>query len=407
VATGGGGGGASPNAPGAGGQSDTTGPGSPGAGPLGGDGFVGAQNAGAGGGGGGGYYGGGGGGETDNCGAFGFGGGAGSTYADPAGTNVSYGNDLTATPMVTISYLTDPSFTSAPINDTVQTGSAYSRSITVSATPTATLSIASGALPAGLTFVDNGDNTATVSGTPTAPGSYGFDVLADNSNGPPDTQTEHINVFVPAPISPSPSPSVSATTSPSATPTATVSPRQALTLVVNTPSIAAGSTARLTATGAANEAYQLQCYTRPSTTYFTARSGSFDATGSAVTFTLSLGRNTRCFIQYATTSTQGASPSVVVNVHTVLSLSTVRTGVRSYIFQGRNLPRVAGQLITLYRVDGSGNEIRTSNLVTDSSGIYRVTRTFTGTGTFQFKVRTSQTLNNAAGVSNTITVNVH
>jgi hypothetical protein len=183
--------------------------------------------------------------------------------------------------------------------------------------------------------------------------------------------------------------------------------RATLTLVVNTPSIAAGSTARLTATGAANEAYQLQCYTRPSTTYFTARSGSFDATGSAVTFTLSLGRNTRCFIQYATTSTQGASPSVVVNVHTVLSLSTVRTGVRSYIFQGRNLPRVAGQLITLYRVDGSGNEIRTSNLVTDSSGIYRVTRTFTGTGTFQFKVRTSQTLNNAAGVSNTITVNVH
>jgi hypothetical protein len=194
----------------------------------------------------------------------------------------------------------------------------------------------------------------------------------------------------------------------SASPTPTSSGgRAALTLVVNTPSIAAGSTARLTATGAASQAYQLQCYTRPSTTYFTARSGSFDAAGSAVTFTLSLGRNTRCFIQYATTSTQGASPSVVVNVHTVLSLSTVRTAVRTYTFQGRNLPRVAGQLITLYRVDSSGNEIRTSNLTTDSTGIYRVSRHFTGTGTFQFKVRTSQTLNNAAGVSNTITVAVH
>jgi hypothetical protein len=193
------------------------------------------------------------------------------------------------------------------------------------------------------------------------------------------------------------------TASPSPTGTST---RAALTLVVNTPTVAAGSTARLTATGAANEAYQLMCYSRPSTTFVLARSGTFNAAGDAVTFTLSLGRNTRCFIQYATTSAQGASPSVVVNVRTVLSLSTVRTGVRTYVFQGRNLPRVAGQLITLYRVDAAGNEIRTSNLVTDNSGIYRVTRTFTGTGSFLFRVRTSQTLNNASGVSNTITVRV-
>ncbi|MBK5305898.1 MAG: hypothetical protein JJD92_04340 [Frankiaceae bacterium] len=183
--------------------------------------------------------------------------------------------------------------------------------------------------------------------------------------------------------------------------------RAALTLTVLTPTIPAGSTGQLRATGAANELYELRCYTRPSTTYFTARSGAFDTAGNPVTFTLSLGRNTRCFIQYATTPAQGASGSVVINVTTVLSLSTVRTGVRTYIFQGRNLPRVAGQLITLYRVDAAGNEIRTPNLVTDSSGIYRVTRTFTGTGTFGFKVRTSQTMNNAAGVSSTITVRVY
>ena len=173
---------------------------------------------------------------------------------------------------------------------------------------------------------------------------------------------------------------------------------------MTTPVIDAGSTATLVATGQANELYQLRCYTRPSSTYVTAREGAFDAAGHPVTFTLSLGRNTRCFIQYAVNSGVGASPSVVVNVRTVLSLSAVRTGVRTYVFQGRNLPRVAGQLITLYRVDSLGREVRTSNLTTDSSGIYRVTRTFGGTGTFQFKVRTSQTLNNAAGVSNTITV---
>jgi hypothetical protein len=200
--------------------------------------------------------------------------------------------------------------------------------------------------------------------------------------------------------------SPSASTSPSATPTSSPQGRKSLTLTADTPVIDAGSTATLTATGEANQQYQLRCYSRPSSTYVTSREGAFNAAGDPATFTLSLGRNTRCFIQYAVNSGQGASPSVVVNVRTVLSLSTVRTGVRTYVFQGRNLPRVAGQLITLYRVDSLGREIRTSNLVTDATGVYRVTRTFTGTGTFLFRVRTSQTLNNAAGVSNTIRVSV-
>jgi len=193
-----------------------------------------------------------------------------------------------------------------------------------------------------------------------------------------------------------------------ATPTPSTTPggRAALTLTVLTPTVPAGSTGQLRATGAANQGFQLECYSRPSTTFTPSHPGTFNAAGDPVTFTLALGRNTRCFIEYTTNPTQGASPSVVINVRTVLSLSTVRTGVRTYIFQGRNLPRVAGQLITLYRVDAAGNEIRTSNLVTDNTGIYRVTRHFTGTGTFLFRVRTSQTLNNAAGVSNTITVRV-
>lgn len=205
--------------------------------------------------------------------------------------------------------------------------------------------------------------------------------------------------------SPSPTPSPTATASPTVSPT-TSPGRVNPTLTVLTPNIPAGSTATLRATGAASQQYALHCYTRPSATYFVARSGTFDATGTPVTFTLALGRNTRCYLSYATGPGQD-TPSVVVNVRTVLSLSTVRLGVRTYLFQGRNLPRVAGQLITLYRVDSAGNEIRTSNLVTDDSGIYRVTRRFTGSGTFLFRVRTSQTLNNAAGVSNTISVRVY
>jgi len=234
---------------------------------------------------------------------------------------------------------------------------------------------------------DSGTSTVTV--TFRTPGS-----TACQSSGGRCTDSSTLTVNG---SSPSPSPSRSAGPSP------TAAPRPPLTLAVNQPLIAAGSTATMTARGGASQAYQLQCYTRPSTTYFTARTGTFDAAADPVTFTLALGRNTRCFIQYAT-GAAGASPSVVVNVRTVLSLTAVRTGPRTYLFQGRNLPRAAGQLITLYRLDRAGNEIRTSSLVTDSSGIYRVSRTFTGTGTFPFRVRTSQTLNNAAGASSTIVV---
>jgi hypothetical protein len=175
---------------------------------------------------------------------------------------------------------------------------------------------------------------------------------------------------------------------------------------VLTPNITAGSTATLVATGAANQAYSLRCYSRPSTTYTEARSGVFDSTGDEVSFALNLGRNTRCFLQYVTNNGQGQSSSVVVIVRTVLSLSAVRSAVRTYVFQGRNLPRIAGQLITLYRVTSAGTEVRTATLKTDATGIYRLTRVFSGTGTFRFRARTPQTLNNAAGVSNTISVTI-
>jgi hypothetical protein len=201
--------------------------------------------------------------------------------------------------------------------------------------------------------------------------------------------------------------SPSASASPSTSPSPSSSPRQRLTLQAVTPSISAGTSATLSATGAANQAYSLQCYSRPSTTYTEARNGAFDSAGNPVSFTLNLGRNTRCFLQYVTNSSDGQSDSAVVNVRTVLSLGAVRGNApRTYVFQGRNLPRLAGQLITLYRVNADGSEVRTANLRTDASGIYRLTRSFSGTGAFQFRVRTPQTLSNAAGVSNTILVRI-
>jgi hypothetical protein len=193
------------------------------------------------------------------------------------------------------------------------------------------------------------------------------------------------------------------------TPSGTALPigRKVLTLTADVADVQPNETGLLTATGLAGQAIQLQCYSRPSTSYVTARNAMIDALGTPVTFQLKPGTNTRCFAQYALNSIQDASNSVLVNVHTTLSLSAVRTGVRTYVFQGRNLPRMAGQLITLYRVTSAGAEIRTANLTTDATGSYRVTRQFTGTGVYQFKVRTTQTLNNAPGASNVISVNIH
>ncbi len=70
--------------------------------------------------------------------------------------------------------------------------------ITTTGYPVATLSIPPSSLPGGLSFTDNGDGTATISGTPNAGtgGSYTITVTASNSVGTP---TEPITIYVDQP----------------------------------------------------------------------------------------------------------------------------------------------------------------------------------------------------------------
>jgi hypothetical protein len=197
-------------------------------------------------------------------------------------------------------------------------------------------------------------------------------------------------------------------------------------LSTDTPDIKPGQEGRLHATGQTGRELQLFCYSRPSTTYVQVRPSEpgqgIAVSNGSVDFTVFPGRNTRCYVQYLNDPSTG-SDSVVINVHTALSLSAYRDGVRKYHFQGTNLPRRPGQLITLYRYadrntngycdpqpapgDFTGKStnpdcvgIRTATAVTNSSNVWRIDRTFTGSGQFVFAVRTSQTLTNAAGVSN-------
>jgi hypothetical protein len=198
-------------------------------------------------------------------------------------------------------------------------------------------------------------------------------------------------------------------------------------LSTSTPDIIPGQSGRLHVTGQPGGSVQLYCYSRPNTDYTQARPNGPGSAGQGVTldqsgatdFSISPGTNTRCIAQYRNNSgTRGNS--VVVTVHTVLSLSAYRDGPRQYHFQGTNLPRRAGQLITLYRYatdqgkycvptaesdttakdDAGCHAIRTATAETNSSNVWRIDRTFTGSGQFYFVVRTSQTLTNARGHSN-------
>jgi hypothetical protein len=217
--------------------------------------------------------------------------------------------------------------------------------------------------------------------------------------------------------SPAPSRTTSPTPSAESSPTASSSPetsrspspppvptRDALEVSTSTPNIHPNETAVLDVRGSADESVELRCYSRPNSTYATVRRGALDVSGQ-VQFRLQPGTNTRCYATYGDDDSLDSS-SLVISVHTTLSLSARRLGVRSYEFRGRTLPRMAGQLVTLYRLS-NGSEVRTGSARTDANGIWSLTRAFSGAGTFPFLVRTSQTLNNAPGESQRVTVRIY
>jgi hypothetical protein len=183
--------------------------------------------------------------------------------------------------------------------------------------------------------------------------------------------------------------------------------------------------------GSSNSDVELYAYSRPNSSYARVRSGTTDPNGR-ITFDLKPGTNTRLYAHYVNgTSTTGPtdSPTAVITVHTSLSLSAYRDGVRKYHFQGTNLPRREGQLITLYRYakgpnldqycvptaesdtttkkDAGCTAVRTATARTNASNQWRIDRSFTGNGQFYFVVRTSDTLNNGRGHSNQRLTTIH
>jgi hypothetical protein len=76
---------------------------------------------------------------------------------------------------------TSPAFTSGAPTATAVVGTPYSYTVTASGTPSATYTVTSGVLPAGLSL---NPTTGAITGTPTTPGSYTFTVTASNGTAP-------------------------------------------------------------------------------------------------------------------------------------------------------------------------------------------------------------------------------
>ena len=118
--------------------------------------------------------------------------GSGGSY--PLSLTASNGVGPDATQTFTLTVDQDLAFTSASAA-TFSTGSAGSFTVTVTGFPTATLS-ESGVLPSGVTFTDNGDNSATLSGTPASGsgGSYPLALSAHNGVSADATQAFTLTV---------------------------------------------------------------------------------------------------------------------------------------------------------------------------------------------------------------------
>ena len=395
-ATGGGGGTQS-----SGGQPGVPG-GQPGSSYQGGAGATGSDNEG-GGGGGGGYFGGGGGGAgrrpTPTSSEPG-GGGAGWRWRLWLRRDLSLRRCGASSPAAISARASSSSATSAevapdfagPQAATGTVGMAFDNQpdVFVTATPTATLTIDDPQnLPPGVSFRDNGDNTGTVTGTPTQAGSYTVTVRATNSAG---QDTTRLTITVqpapvqssspptgggggggggapgnPPPSSTSPSPSVTASSSATSSASPSGSPicptgADNLPVRVNTSVINATGLASVTVTGARPGAtVELQGYSQD---HFLTRNFDNDATpvdrsrtaddsGAATFNDLRLASNTRVRARELGCSFLRNGRSAVILVRALETLQVSRNGQRTYTFSGVSIPaRPGGLIVSLYRIVG-------------------------------------------------------
>ena len=120
---------------------------------------------------------------------------AGGTY--PLSLTANNGVNPNATQTLTVAVTQAPAFTSAnTATFTAGTAGSFSITTTPTAYPTPVIITKTGTVPSGLNFTDNGNGTATLSGTPAAGsgGAYSLSLTAANGVNPNGTQTLTVTV---------------------------------------------------------------------------------------------------------------------------------------------------------------------------------------------------------------------
>ena len=116
--------------------------------------------------------------------------GTGGTY--PITITATNGVSPAASQSFTLTVDQAPAITSANSTSFIE-GSSNSFTVTTAAFPTSSLS-ETGTLPSGVSFVDNGDGTGALSGTPTQGGSFPITIKATNGVSPNATQSFTLTV---------------------------------------------------------------------------------------------------------------------------------------------------------------------------------------------------------------------
>jgi probable HAF family extracellular repeat protein len=115
-----------------------------------------------------------------------------ASLAGPFGVALDANNNLLIADLSDhrIRLVTPGSAITSPNSATFTVGAPGSFTVTATGSPTPTLSVSIGALPAGVTFADNGNGTATLSGTPAlgTVGTYSVTLMANNGIASPATQ---------------------------------------------------------------------------------------------------------------------------------------------------------------------------------------------------------------------------
>ena len=130
--------------------------------------------------------------------------GSGGSYALTLTASNGVSPDAAQAFTLTVDQPLAPTITSAG-SATFTAGTAGTFTITTTGFPVASLT-ETGALPAGVTFTDNGNGTATLSGTATSPGTSVLTITASNAVAPVATQTFTLTIAAVAIAAPVPAP---------------------------------------------------------------------------------------------------------------------------------------------------------------------------------------------------------